>query len=647
MLYNYSVLPLFEDHFEERVASIVNDVKTGAITTPLFIMSLVPEGDPVVDKLKPLEKSYIRYRDALLDEGIECAILVQSSLGHGYKLTPAPFRRIVNLNTGATFDAYCPEDEGFIEYMKDIGSRLAALKPKAIMLDDDFRLAYRPGGGCACPYHIAEFNHRAGTDMTREALYRNLSEGGFKNPFGRIFAEVERDSLVKLAEAFRSAIDEIDPSIQGINCTSGFYCEAVQYTNKVFAGKGNPTIVRLPNGIYAPESVRRISDLFLRTAVCKARLKRAGIDLLLSETDTIPFNRYAKSARYLHSQYSMCLLEGLSGAKHWLTRTSSYEPSSGVEYRRILAKHRGLYEKLSEIGTAGIDWVGVCSSFTEMETPYWNMPCYSLEQSVGRWVVKNIEAMGLPFYFAEGAAPAAFLDGCQVHLMTDEQIEEIFRGSVFLDGDCAKALYDRGFGHYLGVEVVDWDLDYPSAEAYDDEATLRSSVQKNPKHLKVIADGVEVLSNNIKLIGSLKTILSPAVTKFKRSDGRITVVYCGSPNASFVYTEGFSFLNETRKAQFVSLLTEAGALPVYAVGDDEICMRAGYLPCGSLFAALLLLGLDPMECVRLKCDREPSKIFRYNEDGSESAVAFRMDGETVVIEEKLEPMYPLFLRIEE
>ena len=66
MLYNYSVVPLFEDHFDERVETIVNDVRTGAVTTPLFYMSLVPEGEPVVDKLAPLERAYIRYRDALL-----------------------------------------------------------------------------------------------------------------------------------------------------------------------------------------------------------------------------------------------------------------------------------------------------------------------------------------------------------------------------------------------------------------------------------------------------------------------------------------------------------------------------------------------------------------------------------------------------
>lgn len=44
------------------------------------------------------------------------------------------------------------------------------------MVDDDFRLLGRSGKGCACPLHMAEFNKRAGTDMTREELWSILSD---------------------------------------------------------------------------------------------------------------------------------------------------------------------------------------------------------------------------------------------------------------------------------------------------------------------------------------------------------------------------------------------------------------------------------------------------------------------------------------
>ena len=54
---------------------------------------------------------------------------------------------------------------------------------------------------------------------------------------GKAYLDSQKDSLVNAAKRFREAIDKVDPTIQGINCTSGDNCESVIYTNKIFAGK--------------------------------------------------------------------------------------------------------------------------------------------------------------------------------------------------------------------------------------------------------------------------------------------------------------------------------------------------------------------------------------------------------------------------
>ncbi len=191
------------------------------------------------------------------------------------------------------------------------------------MLDDDFRLMLKGGQGCACPLHMAEFNRRTGRSMTREELAVHIASHEEDDPLTQVFRDTQRDSLIKAAKAFRAAVDSVDPTIQGINCTSGHLCESVEYTNKIWAGEGNPTIVRIPNGIYAPITVRGFSDLMRNAAICSSKLKKRGIEIILAETDTIPFNRYAKSARYLHAHYAASILEGLKGAKHWLSRSTA------------------------------------------------------------------------------------------------------------------------------------------------------------------------------------------------------------------------------------------------------------------------------------------------------------------------------------
>ena len=148
-LYNFSVTPLSENEFEARAADIVTQVRQGAFTMPLFSMTLTPEGIPVWDKAGKMAKLYARYRDRLAQDGVEAGILVQASLGHGYPITKNPFTPYVNLTDGKEVSVCCPLDDAFIAHFCDVLRTLAKEKPKAIMLDDDFRLMMRPGRGCA------------------------------------------------------------------------------------------------------------------------------------------------------------------------------------------------------------------------------------------------------------------------------------------------------------------------------------------------------------------------------------------------------------------------------------------------------------------------------------------------------------------
>lgn len=638
MLYNYAITPLAADHFEQRAAAIIEDVKRGVYTMPLFSLVLVPEGDPVWDKAEKSAETYAKYRDLLEAAGVPSGILVQASLGHGYPLTAAPFQKMVAVSDGQPFDAYCPLDPDFIEHFSGVLRRLAAERPKAIMLDDDFRILVRPTKGCVCPRHVAAFNRAADTDFTKDQLRDYLLTHKKDDPLCRLFASTQRDALVNAAAAFRAAIDEVDPTIQGINCTSGDICESADATNKAFAGNGNPTIVRVPNGSYAPLSSRGFSHAMRQAHVCATKLKRRGIQVVLAETDTIPFNRYGKSAAYLHAQYTASLLEGLAGAKHWLTRLSAFEPNSGKAYRDILAKHRGFYEKVQTLAS-GLRSVGAASLFVEQVD--FDFSCRSVWGShPNRFVTLNLERMGIPFYFTDTAAPALFIEGDIADDLDDTAVRSLLDGSVLLDGFAAKALTDRGFADQLGVAVSDWDLGKVSAESFDETGHTCCTKQKFFHKLTPVRE-VEVLSYNIRREDGRAVKLAPAVTVYTRDNARLSAVFCGSPDAEFTYTEGFSFLNETRKAQLVSLLKRAGALPVYLVGDDEVCARAGYVTDGRLLCALIPLGFDAVETPRLALETPPSRIVTLDENGEEQEVTFTDEGNGVfALQCCIPPLHP-------
>lgn len=643
-MFTYSIMRLDTDHFNEIIEDIKDQYKRGISTCPLFMMELVPEGTPVWDKVTPMCEKFRMFKKELDKEGIPVGILIQASLGHGYPLTPTPFAKYVGLKDGNKQPVHCPFDKDFIEHFKGVVKALAKEKPSAIMLDDDFRMVMRPSFGCACSLHLDALEKKIGKKFTRDTLWEHISTHPQDDPITLAFLDTQRDSLVELTIQLREAIDEIDPTIQGINCTSGDVCDFVVDTCKIFAGKGNPSIVRAANGTYAPESTKGFSTVIRRAATCKAKLKKYGVDHVLAETDTIPFNRYGKNARYLHSQYVASILEGLEGAKHWITRLTAFEPKSGRAYRDILAEHCSLYNKLSTLAK-NIKWVGANSMFVVQEYLHFDTNNIWIYHS-NNWALKVFERMGIPFYFSNKVGGVTFLEDNITQDMTDEQIESLFTSSVFMTADVASDLIKRGYGKYLGVNVEKWSGPYCHREVYG-TFSLTSTPQKNPMKIIPTDSRVEELSHCYRQIsGNNMEILSPAVTVMERENGKLSVVYCGTPDVQHTYLEGFAFLNETRREQFISLLNRANALPVYCETDVELCFRAGYIEDGRLLCMAINLGYDPLETLDLHLNFAPSAISLLDKDGNEVPLSFKhIDGDLYSINQKVEPMYPVILLI--
>lgn len=643
-MYNFSMMPLNTDHLEEICADVKEQYGRGVTSCPLFIMTLVPEGNPVWDKAGQMCEKYAMFRDNLEAQGVPSGILVQASLGHGYDINLAPFTRYLGVTDGEEKNVYCPLDKNFLAHFKGVMKKLAAQRPKAIMLDDDFRILMRPGNGCACELHMAEFERRTGKKWNRDQMWAHIESHPANDPLIVEFIKMQTDSLVEAVKVFRQGIDEVDPTIQGINCTSGDLCDSVIFTNPHFCGKGNPKMVRVPCGTYAPLSVREFSDIMRRAAVCVAKLKKCGIDIILGETDTIPFNRYGKNARYLHSHYTAAILEGVRGAKHWITRTSAWEPKSGAAYRDILAKHKDFYDSLADY-VEGIKWVGANSAFLIQHLHNYTLKnMWKYHENF--WASKCFERLGLPFYFSEPSEDCkiTYLEDSIVTHMTDDEIKTLFEGSVCVTGQAAADLIERGYGDLLGVTVKDWEGILAKGEFFEFDPSASCTAQKERRIIEIKDERVEVLSWSHRPIDGEKKKLSPAVTLLDRGEGKISVVYCGTPDAEHNYMEGFSFLNESRKRQFIDIFKRAGALPIYYEGDEEVLMRAGKIKDGRLLSAFINLGYDPLDELDIVTDFIPEEITYLSPEGKEVKLDFVLsEGGRVKVMTELSPMYPLVL----
>ena len=640
-MYNYSIMALDTAHLEEICQDIKEQYRQGVTDCALFCMTLMPEGTPPVPKAEQLCAQYDLFRERLEAEGVPSGILMQASIGHGYSLNErAPYQRYVNLTDGEEVDISCPYDADFQKYISHAMEVLASHRPRVIMVDDDFRLVNcRAGKGCACPMHLAEFNRRAGLNLTREELYAHvMGETDEDARLREIYLEVERDSLRAGARAMRAGIDRVDPKLPGLFCCVGNACEAAVDIATILAGEGNPVVIRLNNGNYTPVSSRFVSMHMQRAATQVAVLRAQGhVDAFLAETDTCPQNRYSTGAQSLHTHFTGTILEGASGAKHWITRLGRYEPKSGIAYRKILAKNAGFYRALAEL-TPTLRWTGC-------RIPVSSVPDFGLTRDtwLSGWAMHVLERMGLPLYFSAKAGGTVFLDSFGDQGYTDAQLEEMFRGTVFLDGEAAVRLNDRGFTGLIGVKTQEWTGATITGERMDATGG-GASRQVRAKHLVPVDDTVQTVSVNFHRVGTNPDEdLFPAVTVYKNPLGGTTVTFCGATKTEFNHLEAFSFLCESRKNQLVSLMKQYGDLPVYYDGDEEMLMKAAYTPENELFCALFNLGLDPIEEIALVCDKPVERVQKLQPDGSRADVSFRTENGVLFVEAPAYTLDPVIL----
>lgn len=627
-LHLYTIMPLDTDHIDEICEDIREQYESGVASCALFKMTLVPEGNPPVDKVGIMCEKFDLFRDRLSEMGFGCGVLVQASIGHGWVLSEMfPYQQFTPFNGSEPERIVCPYDEGFREYIKNVFRVIASHHPDTIMLDDDFRLmSCRTGGACACPLHLDEFNRRAGTSFTREQLWDAVhADSEDAKMYSDIFVSTQRDSLLECAKLMREGIDEVDPTIPGSFCCVGNNAECADEIACIMAGMGNPVVVRINNGNYTPAGARFFSTVFLSAAQQIAKLKDK-VDVILAETDTCPQNRYSTGAMSLHTHFTGTIIEGAKGAKHWITRLSAFEPESGKAYRKVLGSHEGFYTALADI-VPTLRWRG-------FRIPVTNEANFSFTRTCGgdsAWSRCVIERFGLPMYFSAENGGILCLEGDADADISDEKISQAFTGPVFLSSDAALRLIRRGFADDIGVEVRPWHGKQPSNEKLNVNANT-CAVQREIMELVPLKPGVledSVVYHTVDNVNIEK--LFPGTTVYRNNRGGIAFVFCGTPRANYNIVEAFSFLNYSRKQQFINMMKMAGELPVYYPGDEEMYFRAADMPDGGLFCGLFNIGLDPIGQIELVCERKPSRIEYLYKDGTRRNAEFSFEDDRTVV----------------
>ena len=164
------------------------------------------------------------------EQGFEACVWMGCTIGHGGvllngadKLPDSGFKPMINVHGAAVGNANCPLDKNFIDHFSDVFAKIAAVKPDLILIDDDFRLSLHGAGAsrgfcCACDAHLARISKYCGEELKREDIMPLAFKGG-KNKYRDAWLKAQSESLYEAAEAWRAAVDAVDPTVPMAYCS--------------------------------------------------------------------------------------------------------------------------------------------------------------------------------------------------------------------------------------------------------------------------------------------------------------------------------------------------------------------------------------------------------------------------------------------
>ena len=243
-------------------------------------------------------------------EGIETAAWI-GTLGFGIPMThynkkiAEKYTRIRSICNRTYDDALCPMDPDFVEMTCGIVEDLARTGISMIMLDDELCMSVRPGIGCACDRHMAEYRRRLGRDVAIEEIGTRVFTGAPSRE-RNVWLDLMGDTMKDFCRSLRAAVDRVDPTVRLGFCagyTSWDFegADALELT-RILAGNTRP-FLRFSGAPYWLAS-RRFGMQNLQTYIEYARMQNAwcresDMDVeVFTESDTYPRDRFHTPAAY-------------------------------------------------------------------------------------------------------------------------------------------------------------------------------------------------------------------------------------------------------------------------------------------------------------------------------------------------------------
>lgn len=414
-------------------------------------------GYPEKEVFERLAEMFAAVKQRLVPYGVELGWWNTLTIKSGRS---ADFSGIVRVDGQKHPFANCPLDENFKRRFSQDNALFAKIaEPSFIIFEDDYSL--RAAAGCYCEKHLAAFAKRQGKYYTREELVELENQ---KTPEALAVLQAWRgllkDSLAELADCVRKELDKCTPQIPaGIMQTGaadldGNSTEAIA---RALAGENHTPFCRFFGAFYHSYSSKDIPHVLFHSLYNKQHI--TGDFTFYHETDTYPHTKFYTAAAHTNAIMATVYSYGFDGST-FQTQQLLDCPNEESAYGKQFAAERNRYNAVYRIA-------GQCRlNGAQLEyDPFFNTLPNDAAEAEPLWL-NTLSRFGIPYTSTQ--SDVVFWDLRQAKYADHGRILQVLSKTLFLDGDAAGYLCERGYGEYLGVQIgacvtEDGDLSYDLA----------------------------------------------------------------------------------------------------------------------------------------------------------------------------------------
>ncbi|MEW6287580.1 MAG: hypothetical protein AB1509_15260 [Chloroflexota bacterium] len=400
------------------------------------------------------------FRQALKERGIAVSLNPWHTLLHGdsgRRLKDGQhWQTMVDPNGHAAQAVVCPLDPDWQAYYLETLNLYAREGFRVVWIDDDIRYhnhAPLDWGGCFCPLHVAEFNHRAGTNASREEIVRACLAPGEPHPWREIWFDMWQDTQLEFLAKCRTVL-EAGGARMGLmsSLMEAHAAEGRRWADwwKTFGGDKAP--VHRPHfwGYSdAPGShlIFGIAHLDQNRSIQPADIESGP------EIENFPYGRWNKSYRQTFAQMAVALTLGATNLNVSLFDFMGNRLADDPTRADFLKRIRPNLEFLQQTFPSVFQSAGVGLPWSEDLGRRIHLP------EGATWRDLQVHARGWAYWL--GAAGMAFsareqdavnaVAGASVWGLDDDQIRRLLSRGLLLDGVAAHILAERGFGAEIGI----------------------------------------------------------------------------------------------------------------------------------------------------------------------------------------------------